>query len=97
MTELLLDVTLVDFGGGGQARAKGMSGEFDGASDLAKITANAGRHCGPLHQPSYFLVIQSFCPNCFALSGHPAKKRAMSQLGELDPGLNCGDRAGRIG
>jgi hypothetical protein len=31
------------------------------------------------------------------LSGHPAKKRAMSQLGELDPGLNCGDRAGRIG
>ena len=97
MTELFLDVALVDFSGGGQARAKGMSGEFDGAFDLTEINANACGHCGPLHQPSNLLAVQPLRADSLPLPGHAAKKGAMGHLGELDPSLDCGDRAGRIG
>lgn len=97
MTELFLDVTLVHFSGRGQARAKRMAGEFEGAFNFAEIAANACGHCGPFHKPSDLLVVQPLRPDSFPLPRHPTKKGAMSQFSELDPGLDCGDRAGRIG
>jgi hypothetical protein len=58
-----------------------MTGEREGALYLAEITANASRHRGPFHQPSHFLVIQAFWPNCFALSRDPTEKRTVRKPG----------------
>jgi hypothetical protein len=96
VSQLLLDISLIDFGRRSEASTKGMTGKLKCTLDLAKITANPGRHRGPLHQPSHFLVIQPFWPNRFALSRDPTEEGTVRKLGELDPGLDCRNRAGGV-
>jgi hypothetical protein len=59
MTKLFLDVAFVDLGRGGKIRTKGMTGELEGALDLAEIAANACGHCSGFHKPRHLLVVQS--------------------------------------
>jgi hypothetical protein len=49
MAKLFLDVTFVDLGRRGKASVKGMTGELEGAFDLAEIAANACGDCCPFH------------------------------------------------
>jgi hypothetical protein len=96
MTELFLDITLLDFGGRSQARAKRMAGELEDAFDLAEIAANAYGKCVFFTSRAASLSFSRTDPTAFPCPV-TQRKRAMSQLSKLDPGLDCGDRASRIG
>ncbi len=92
MTKLFLDIAFVDLGRGGETRSQRMTGELEGALDLAEITVNAGRHRSPFHKPGYLLVVQPLRANSFPLPRHAAKEGTMRQFGELDPGFGGDDR-----
>jgi hypothetical protein len=95
--KMLLNITLINFRGGGEPRAKGVAGKLEGALDLAEIAAHAGSQCGALYQPRHFPVVQPFRPDRLALSRNTPKERTVRQPGELDPGLDCDDRARSVG
>jgi hypothetical protein len=73
-----------------------MAGDLDGAFNLAEIAANACSHRCPFDKLSNLLVVQPLRPGSLPLPRNAAKYRLMSQICELDPGLDRGNRAGRI-
>lgn len=73
-----------------------MTGELESALNLAEIAAHPGRHRRPLHQPGYLLVVQPLRPDSFPASSPGEKGAHGGQLSELDPSLDCRDRAGNV-
>lgn len=74
-----------------------MTGELKRALDLAEITANPGRHRGPLYQPRHLLFVQPVRTDSLALSCDAAEEWTMHETTELDPRLDSRYRAGGIG
>lgn len=97
MVQLLLDVTLVDFGRGREPGTQRMAREFLGPITLAQISANTGGKCRLLDETCHLPVIQSVRSHVLALAADPAEERTFGDPGELDPRLDGNDRAGRVG
>lgn len=96
MSEMLLHITLVDLGRRGETSAQRVTGKFQPALDLRKIAANAGDERRLLHQARHLLVVKPIRADILALAGHATEEGAFGELGELDPGFDCGDRAGGV-
>jgi|UPI0006479C6F hypothetical protein len=85
MAELLLHMTLIDFGRGGQTGAQRMTGEFGRPLVFAEVTMQAGgKGCG-LDEAGDRVVIGAVRSNAFAASGDTAEERPLGELGE--PGV----------
>ena len=97
MAELFLDIALVDFGGGGEARSQGVTGEQFYPFGLGQLAANAGGKNGLLDEAGDLLIPQPFGTDGLALAGDPAEQRVVADPAELQLGFHGMDGTGEIG
>lgn len=74
-----------------------MARELRRSLAIRQIAANTGGECRALKQPRYFLVVEPFGADRFALPGDPPKQGAVADPCEFQPGLHRDHRAGGVG
>lgn len=73
MAKLVLDMPLIDLGGGSESGAQRMASELLRAFNLRKIAAHPGGKRRLLDETRHLLVVEPIRPNGLALSGHAAE------------------------
>ena len=85
VAELLLHPALVDLGGGGEAGAQRMAGEFSRPLAFRKIAAHPGGERGAFDQPGDVLVRETLGAD--RLADDAAEQRPVGDLCEFQPGI----------
>jgi hypothetical protein len=96
MSELMLDMGLVDLGRRGQPGTQRMVGEGQAALALGQVAADARRQRGALDQTRDMPVIEPVRPDAAVFPGDPPEHRAMGNPPEPDPGLQRRDRTASV-
>ena len=91
---MLLDVGLLDLGGGGEAGAQRMAAEREPPLALGKVAAQAGGERACLDEPDDVLVGQPLPRNPAVLARDRPEQGTMADAAEPQPGFEEGDRAG---
>src|SRR5580704_1737411 len=94
MSEMLLDMGLLDLGGGGETGAERMATEREASLALRQVAAQAGGERAFLDEPDNMLVGQPPARNPTTLAGNRPKEGAMTDAAEPHPGFQQGNRAG---
>src|SRR5580704_5098053 len=91
---MLLDVSLLDLGGGGETRAQRVAAEGEPPFALGKVAAQAGGEGACLDEPDDVLVGQPRPGNSAVLARDRPEQGTLADAAEPQPGFQQGDRAG---
>ena len=94
VAEMLLNVSLLNLGGGGEAGAQRVAAERQATLAFGKIAAQARGERACLDKPDDVLVGQPLPRNPAVLARDRPKEGTMADAAEPQPGLEEGDRAG---
>src|ERR1700733_12472147 len=91
---MVLDLGLLNLGGGGEGRAERMPAEREPSLALGKIAPEAGGEGARLHQPDDVLVREALRSAPAVLARDRPEQGTMADAAEPHPGFEERDRAG---
>ena len=94
VAELFLHAAFVDLGGGGEAGAQRMAGEFPRPFALGQVAAHTRRHGGLFHEAGDVLVRETFGAD--RLADDAAEQRTVFDSREFQPRLQRDDGAAEL-